>query len=764
MANYWAITIGINQYRHLQPLMHAQNDARAIHRFLTQSADITPNHCILLSDLTTSVGDQAVYPDKPAIAQWISTITQQVGADDVLWVFFSGYGVQSDGADYLLPIDGEPDDIKGTGIAIADLIDTLAQLPTDKTLLILDMNRSQGALSGQTISTESIELAQKQQVPLLLSCQPEQFSHETLSIRHGLFTAALLEALQQQSTTLEALGGYVSKRLPELCEHHWRPIQNAVTLIPEVQRSAVVVPDLKLPFTDVAAEPVISEPVVSEPAISEPVAAESATSDPVTLPLAASVANREGSSMEPIAAVGTETDEAIGTAVGTTVVSIGPERSQLEFEGDDRSGDGVYIAPAANGGIKNRADKGVEGAIEPDHGSRAIVPYSGDLEAPTNGAKLRNWGLLALALLLLGGVLFRQPAVRSALQDLTNGAIALTGQGTASQETDSGSEQTEADQAENLENAQEPVVGAVPEEIDAGATGSEAAPETAPAESFATEIPIATASQPPSEPVTASPDSVSASEGGSPEAASAATLIAQANASLQQRQYSEALITLQQVPKAQRDGAFADVLTKARAGAAAAQQANASVLTDARTAIQPTQVSQFSEAIAKARRIQSGEPFYDEAQQDIRSWSQVILDVAEGRATSGNLDGAIAAARVMPYDNAEFYQKAKDRIAFWKQRQNSRATIAAAQKIPRSGQASSYQKGIVKLREVSIEHPEYETAQRLADEWSQRIFSIAQARAAQGRLREAVQAAVLVPAGTSAYEPTQQAIKRWQTQ
>ncbi len=203
---------------------------------------------------------------------------------------------------------------------------------------------------------------------------------------------------------------------------------------------------------------------------------------------------------------------------------------------------------------------------------------------------------------------------------------------------------------------------------------------------------------------------------------------------------------------------------RARAGAVTAQQTNASVLNDARTSIQPIQASQFTEAIAKARLIQPGEPLYEEAQQDIRSWSQVILDIAEGRATSGDLEGAIAAASVMPYDNAELYQTSKDRIAFWQRRQNSRAIIAEAQSIPRSGQASSYQEGIVKLREVSIEHPEYETAQRFADDWSQRIFSIAQARAAQGRLREAVQAAVLVPAGTAAYEPTQQAIKRWQSE
>ena len=117
----------------------------------------------------------------------------------------------------------------------------------------------------------------------------------------------------------------------------------------------------------------------------------------------------------------------------------------------------------------------------------------------------------------------------------------------------------------------------------------------------------------------------------------------------------------------------------------------------------------------------------------------------------------------MPRDSEEFYQEAQERITFWQQRQQSRNLIAQAQQVPRSGQASTYQQGIVQLRQVPIEHPEYETAQRLADEWSQRIFSIAQARAAQGRQQAAIDAAILVPAGTTAYEPTQQAIRRWRS-
>lgn len=713
MANYWVITIGINQYRHFQPLMHAQNDARFIHRFFTEEAGIPADHCVLLSDLATSVGEQVVYPDKPAIAAWIQTITHQVKADDVLWVFFSGYGAQmkaldgkadSPNADYLMPIDGDPAKIESTGIAVNDLIDTLADLPTDQTLLVLDINRSQGALSGQAIGTQVIDLAQKRQVSTLLSCQPEQYSHETLGVRHGLFTAALLEALRQEYKTAGQISDYINQRLPELCEHHWRPIQNPVSILSNSQQTATLVPE------------------INDELLAKGSATELSDQSDDRLDDERSLGGVQQAiatgSVATAAAIATENSSAATTS--TTPTSVTTTTTDT-IGTDDSSGNG----------FENGPDNSLE---------------DGELEdsSAVSGAKLRNWGLLGLAI-LMGLVLLKQPFVKTAWNGLSEKIEAATA-GKQPKPEDSDKEAVAADSTVGKAVVGGPE-GSAPKDTDAAAE-----PSSAQGSNQADTI-IPSAGQP----TAASPAAPEA------EKTSAQALITQAKAALEQKQYSEALIALQQVPKSQRDESFSSVLTQARAGAAAAQQKNASVLTEARTAIQPTQASQFTEAIAKARLIQPGEPYYEEAQQDIRGWSQVILDIAEGRATSGNLESAIAAASVMPYANAEYHQKAKDRIAFWQQRQQSRQIIADAQKIPKLGQASSYQQGIVKLREVPIEHPEYEAAQRLADQWSESIFSIAQARAAQNRESAAVQAAVLVPAGTTAYEPTQQAIRRWRS-
>lgn len=698
MPNSWAITIGINQYRHLQPLMHAQNDALFTHRFLTEEAGFRADHCVLLSDLATSVEHQVVYPDKLALLEWLQTITQQVNQGDRVIFFFSGYGAQVEEADYLMPIDGDPGQVESTGIAAADLISVLANLPTDKTLLLLDINRSQGSLAGQTIGQQVIDLAEKYEVATLLSCQPEQYSHETFGTRHGLFTAALLEAWRQNCTTIGEISDYLIQRLPELCEHHWRPTQNPVSLIPASLKTVKIL-------------------------VEDAIAADrEAASPPLALEIPEALKNHEIS--EPI-----ESSDVNESDADESEDDLGPD----DLGPDDLDSDDLILKPPSLQPPYRKDRKAYEEEVTSDTGN-AIVPY----RKPVNGTQLRNWGLLALAVLVLG-VLIKQPFVQAAWQDLSEKISAVASRATRDGTADEG-----AKVAPTAE-------GAIPTSDEDSASG--------PTPALSNSVTAQPTTDNNGTNTAAETDSKAGLEA---DQATAKALIAKASAALTNRQYSEALIALQQVPQSQRDNTFSSILTQARAGAAEAQQANASVLTEARTAIQPIQASQFTEAIAKARLIQPGEPYYEAAQNDIRSWSQVILDVAEGRATSGNLEGAIAAATIMPYDNPELYQKAKDRIAFWQQRQNSRNIMIAAQAIPKSGQASSYQEGIVKLREIPIEHPEYENAQRLADDWSDRIFSIAQARAAQGRQQAAIQAAILVPAGTTAYEPAQQAIRRWQ--
>lgn len=233
MANYWAITVGINQYRSLQPLSFAQQDAQALCEALVSEAGFLPDHCILMTDTSPEVVSRSTYPSRDNLQHWISFFKQELARpEDWVWVFFSGYGVCLDGQDYLLGIEGNPTDVPSTGVTMRSLFQQLSTLPTDRLLLLLDINRSQGTLAGENLGIETTALAKEFGVPTLLSCRPEEFSHEVMALNQGLFTTALVEGLRShQCSTLSGLEEFMSARLPELCNHHDRPIQHPVLVV-----------------------------------------------------------------------------------------------------------------------------------------------------------------------------------------------------------------------------------------------------------------------------------------------------------------------------------------------------------------------------------------------------------------------------------------------------------------------------------------------------------------------------------------------------
>lgn len=233
-----AIAIGINQYQNFQPLHYAQRDAQAVRDFLTNEAEFPSAQVLLFSDLAASQG--ATHPDRDNIRDGIAQLCQTVQAGDRLWVFFSGYGVQVEGRDYLMPITGDARQAATTGIAIDWLLSTLEKAATQDILLLLDMSRSQ---TEPNAGAQTARLAQRFGIPTILSCQPGQISHETLALRQGLFTAALLEGLRHHDgMTIDHLAQYLGDRLPQLSEYHWRPLQQSLAIAPEAQKYQPVLP------------------------------------------------------------------------------------------------------------------------------------------------------------------------------------------------------------------------------------------------------------------------------------------------------------------------------------------------------------------------------------------------------------------------------------------------------------------------------------------------------------------------------------------
>ncbi|MFP4299246.1 MAG: caspase domain-containing protein [Spirulinaceae cyanobacterium] len=244
MANYSSLTIGINRYEHTQPLNFAQADAQAIWQYMVGDAKVPPSQSLLLTDASAWVEDRSTTPTQENILRWL-TPENSSQIQPWLWFFFSGYGVSWQGQDYLLPIDGDPTDIPNTGILIETVFEQLRGQQADNILVLLDINRSPGILAEEAVGGDTLELAKKYGIAVVLSSQLTETSHESTGLGHGMFAAALLEALRyyQRDVTLDKLEQYLRDRVPELSEHHWRPKQEPLFAIPAtVDRALPILP------------------------------------------------------------------------------------------------------------------------------------------------------------------------------------------------------------------------------------------------------------------------------------------------------------------------------------------------------------------------------------------------------------------------------------------------------------------------------------------------------------------------------------------
>lgn len=292
MANYWAIEVGIHQYRFLPPLSYAQRDAELMHEFLIQAGGFAAHRCSLLTDAITITPSDTGFPTAENIQAQIAQRCQQIKSDDVLLCFFSGYGLTFQGQDYLLPIEADPRLIATTAISIESLLQTLQTATTKNIVLILDANRSQLGWEYGGFGEQTAQLAKTCGIAVLLSCRPQQFSHEPLTLRQGIFTTALIAAMQE-GVTLEQVVAALSDRLPKLSEECWRPRQDLVAIVPPHLRYQILLPE---PTQLQSRNPASAEPVAQRGA------ASNYSADSITL-LARSVAflSRTGAHLKTMA-------------------------------------------------------------------------------------------------------------------------------------------------------------------------------------------------------------------------------------------------------------------------------------------------------------------------------------------------------------------------------------------------------------------------------------------------------------------------------
>ena len=195
-------------------------------------------------------------------------------------------------------------------------------------------------------------------------------------------------------------------------------------------------------------------------------------------------------------------------------------------------------------------------------------------------------------------------------------------------------------------------------------------------------------------------------------------------------------------------------------------QENQQILDYGKIPLSMEQASRFNEAISYARQIKPHTPLYRQAQDNIRYWSQIILDIAQGRAILGDFEGAIAAVKLVPEDNKKLYQLGQKRLKKWQnlsqQQQENQVLIEAALSLIQPNQASSYNRAIRLLKQVNKQELGYNHAQNLIEELSENIYQLAKDRAKKGKLTLAIQTVELVPNDSNIFPMAQQAKINWQ--
>ncbi|NJK48988.1 hypothetical protein HC931_13125 [Candidatus Gracilibacteria bacterium] len=130
MENFQCIAIGIDRYHFLAPLRYAVADAQVFARFLVEEAKTSFRQSLLLTDTSPYLNKLSTYPNRENLLAWLEK--GDTRSSSPLWFFFSGYGMNYRGEDFLLPIDGNPNDIENTGISLRSFLNRYNNKPPDK--------------------------------------------------------------------------------------------------------------------------------------------------------------------------------------------------------------------------------------------------------------------------------------------------------------------------------------------------------------------------------------------------------------------------------------------------------------------------------------------------------------------------------------------------------------------------------------------------------------------------------------------------------
>jgi WD40 repeat protein len=238
LPSLYVLAMGVSEYPGDLKLNYAAADAKAL-------AEVYQEHA---KPLYRRVESKLIV-DKEAtrrnILLGLSWLRRQMTQNDVAVVSFAGHGVKDhDGTFYLLPVDGDMNELLSTAVPGDQIKRTLAGIP-GRFVLLLDAchagavegesRRAAGALTDDLVRDLATD---DYGVIVMCSAMGREFSLESPKIQHGYFTLALVEGLSGKAdynhdgvVQFNELDLYVTDRVKELSQGKQHPVTARPTSI-----------------------------------------------------------------------------------------------------------------------------------------------------------------------------------------------------------------------------------------------------------------------------------------------------------------------------------------------------------------------------------------------------------------------------------------------------------------------------------------------------------------------------------------------------
>lgn len=199
-TNGYAVLIGVETYRDLPKVDFASRDVETIKGYLINALGYPEDHIVVRTNERATRSDFESY-----LERWLENNVEK-GSE--VFVYYSGHGSPhpKSGQPFLVPFDGDPQYLDKTAYPVERLYQTLAKLPAERVVVVLDSCFS-GAGSrsivakgsrpvGLAIESPSIPAMPGKKMVVFSASQNNQMSSAFPEKQHGLFTYFFLKGFQ----------------------------------------------------------------------------------------------------------------------------------------------------------------------------------------------------------------------------------------------------------------------------------------------------------------------------------------------------------------------------------------------------------------------------------------------------------------------------------------------------------------------------------------------------------------------------------------